>query len=304
MLRSSTAFRLKDMLTTNLVSLEHNINKFLLLDQQINDGHIFNVWPAILSMCYPFLAHKHLRDCLIIVVLRGWHNKMKLNAYHFVEVFAGCANLTLELLRGGYRGSAFDIVFESCHNALSRNGLRLLLDAITSLREGGLVWIATQCSSFVVLCRHQSQRCEANGFLGNTQRPFVVLGNHLMEISCILFLVAHLVGLHVVIEQPGSSVMPLCRSMRSVLEVTTSRKFSTYMGSFNGPSVKPLQLWSPWPKVALLEREKPVGIVTDPLVIHHGDQFTGCKDKLAESQQYTCEFGQAVMEICKTEWSS
>ena len=191
----------------------------------------------------------------------------------------------------------------SCHNALSRSGLRLLLDAVTSIREGGLVWIATQCSSWVVLCRHQSQRCEANGFLG-CQRPFVVLGNNLMMISCILFWVAHLVGLHVVLEQPSSSVMPLCRPMRTVLEVTCSRRFNTYMGSFNGPSVKPLQLWSPWSKVALLEREKPVGMVAEPLVQHHGDhQFTGFKDKLAESQQYTCEFGQAVMEICRTEWS-
>ena len=288
----------------NLVSLEHKINKFLLLDQQTNDGHIVGVWPTILAMCYPFLANKHLRDSLLIIVLRGLHNKVKSNAYHFVEVFAGCANLTLELLRGGYRGSAFDIVFESCHNALSRDGLRLLLDAITSVRDRGLVWLATQCSSWVVLCRHQSQRYEANGFLGDVRRPFVVLGNHLMEISCLLFLVAHLVGLHVVLEQPGSSVMPLCRSMRSVLELTTSRKFSTYMGAFNGPSQKQLQLWSPWPKVALLERAKPVGMVCEPLVRHHGDQFTGYKDKLAESQQYTCEFGQAVMEICRAEWSS
>ena len=291
------------MFTTNVVSLEHRINKFLLLDQQMNDGQIVSLWPAIHAMCYPFLAHKHLRDSLIIIVLRGWQNKVKPNAYHFVEIFAGCANLSLELLRGGYRGSAFDIVFESCHNALSRSGLRLLLDAVTSIREGGLVWIATQCSSWVVLCRHQSQRCEANGFLG-CQRPFVVLGNNLMMISCILFWVAHLVGLHVVLEQPSSSVMPLCRPMRTVLEVTCSRRFNTYMGSFNGPSVKPLQLWSQWSKVALLEREKPVGMVAEPLVQHHGDhQFTGFKDKLAESQQYTCEFGQAVMEICRTEWS-
>lgn len=90
------------MFTTNVVSLEHRINKFLLLDQQMNDGQIVSLWPAILAMCYPFLAHKHLRDSLIIIVLRGWQNKVKPNAYHFVEIFAGCANLSLELLRGGY----------------------------------------------------------------------------------------------------------------------------------------------------------------------------------------------------------
>ena len=45
--------------------------------------------------------------------------------------------------------------------------------------------------------------------------------------------------------------------------------------------------------------------IGETLARRHGDgdrQFTGDKEKLLESQQYTREFGKAVAEMCKVKW--
>jgi hypothetical protein len=44
---------------------------------------------------------------------------------------------------------------------------------------------------------------------------------------------------------------------------------------------------------------------SEPLVRRLGDddhQFTGHKDLLVQSQQYTEEFGKAIMDMCRAEW--
>lgn len=125
-----------------------------------------------------------------------------------------------------------------------------------------------------------------------------------MEVSSLIYLIAFLAGLLPVLEQPQSSVMSECYTLRSVLDFTASRQYITYMGAFNGPCQKPLQLWSPWPRISLLCRRRPVNICCeDPLVRRHDGQFTGNKEQLVKSQAYTKEFGKAVMELCTAEWT-
>ena len=294
-----------DVYVAHVIFLEHVANKFLVMDAQVNGGHAAKMWPCVLSLCYPFLAAKNLCECLVILALRAVTNQSKPGTNDFMEVFAGSANLSLEMLRATFSGSAFDILFHSEHDALTSKGLRLLLDAMSSLKRRGLFWLATKCSSWVVLCRYQSNRYPDNGFLGDESRAFVRQGNCLMEVSALLYLLAHMVGLLPVLEQPTSSVMPDCPIMSAVLQFTSSKKTVTYMGQFNGPSQKPLQLWSPWNRLGHLERCRPVGMDSVPLVDRHENsrQFTGRKDLLLESQAYTVEFGKAVSELCKAEWS-
>ena len=237
--------------------------------------------------------------------MRGVKNQQRGDqAFEFIEIFAGRGNLTLELLCAGFNGSGYDIDFDRAHNALTSHGLRLILDNLGCVKRRGLCWLATRCSSFVVLCRHQSQRQESNGWLGDVSRMFVRTGNHLMEISSIIFLVAYLLGLYPVLEQPTSSVMPSCWTFQTVYRFTASRKFVTYMGCFGGASQKPLQLLSPWNRIGLLQREKPTHMISEPLVRRHDGQFTGHKDLLADSQVYTRLFGRAVKDICQAEWST
>ena len=119
-----------------------------------------------------------------------------------------------------------------------------------------------------------------------------------------VYLLSYVMGLIPVLEQPLSSVLAECLSMKTVLEFSSSRRYVTYMGAFAGPSQKPLQLWSPFPCVSFLQRSKPDMVASEPLVRRHGDQqFTGHKQALAESQEYTCTFGSAVAQMCQAEWS-
>lgn len=296
-----------DVCMSNIIFFEHVANKFLVLDMRCNEGNAVRMWPRLLSLCYPFLAAKHLTECLVILAIRAVTNQVRPDSQDFMDVFAGSANLSLLMLRANFSGSAFDLLFHSDHDALTSKGLRLLLDSMSSLRRRGLFWMGTKCSSWVVLCRYQSNRYPSNGFMGDESRAFVRNGNCLMTVSALMFLLAHMVGLLPVLEQPTSSVMVDCPSMRTVLDFCKAKRAITYMGQFSGPSQKPLQLWSPWGKIALLERPRPVDMVSLPLVERHGEhlrQFTGSKGLLTASEAYTTEFGKAVAEICRAEWSA
>lgn len=289
----------------SIIHYEHLVNKFLAVDSVTNNGHAASTWPAILWVCYPHLANKDLRECLVLMVLRIVHNQRSGACMHdFAEIFSGCANLTLEMLRANFKGCAFDIAYGEDHNLLTSKGLRMVLDCLGTLKHRALLWLGTKCSSFVVLCRYQSQRYASNQWLGDETRPWVREGNALMEVSSMIYLIAYLAGLLPVLEQPQSSVMSECYTLRSVLDFTASRQYITYMGAFNGPSQKPFQLWSPWQRISLLCRRRPVDIsCEDPLVRRHDGQFTGNKEQLVKSQAYTKEFGKAVMELCTAEWT-
>ena len=81
-----------------------------------------------------------------------------------------------------------------------------------------LCWPATPCSSFTVMCRHQSARLPENGYLGpEDPYQFVKDGNSLMECSALVYFVCYLLSIHVTLEQPTTSVMSLCASLKGVL---------------------------------------------------------------------------------------
>ena len=75
------------------------------------------------------------------------------------------------------------------------------------------------------------------------------------------------------------------------------------MGAYNGPTVKPLELWSTCPCIGGLETGRPDMPEAESLVRRSRSGFTGRKDLLQQSQIYTQEFGRAVAEICTREWA-
>ena len=283
------------------------INQFLAVDSTVNHGRAAWLWPKLLGMCYPALACKNLVQMLLCLVFRGLRNQggngLKLD---FVEIFAGKAWLSHQMLAGGFHGCAFDYVFSQAHDALTSAGLRLYLDAVSCVRpKKGLVWLATQCSSFTVLCRHQSQRMPENQFLGVAGGyAFVHTGNHLAEISSLIYFLCYLLSVWVALEQPLSSCMMETPSLVGVLLFSHSIRVQTYMGAFQGPTVKPLQIRTTWAALGALEREKPWMEQAESLVTRSASGFTGRKALLHESQVYTKCFGKAICDICRREWQS
>lgn len=145
------------------------INRFLQCDAAMNNCRAAKLWPGILGLCYPAIATMNLCQKLLCVILRGVRNQHQtLNRLKdFCEVFSGAGRLSMELLRAGFDGSAFDIVYSSSdQNALDSAGFSLFMDALCSLKKNGLLWLGTPCSSFTVLCRYQSARAQGNGYIG------------------------------------------------------------------------------------------------------------------------------------------
>lgn len=249
--------------------LVHLVQDFLKGDQELNNGRAARIWPELLQQSYPCLAGGTLVHMICQMVLRSHRNQAEHQGAQgglqdFMEVFCGKANLTKEMMRGGFHGSAYDIQNLPDHDVLESGGLRLMLDSLSMIARNGLVWIATQRASFVILCRHQSQRCCENNWLGCAEGAasphFVKVGNYLMEATGIIYLLAFLCGLNPVLEQPVTSCMMLCPSLRGVFWFTKSKRVVTYMGQFEGPSVKPLQLATSWDAIENLRRPKPASL--------------------------------------------
>ena len=219
------------------------------------------------------------------------------------NAFSGVGNLTRELLRSGFTGSAFHSEYPTDHNLLDSSGLELALNCLTALRRHALLWLGTPCSSFVVLCRAQSLRSAFNSWLGDESRGFTSIGNALGELSAMLMFVAHCLSIWVVLGQPHSSCINMS-SMSTVLYFCQAQKYTTYMGQYGGSSMKQLQLWSNWVRITDLQCPRPAAGGGDLLVSRDGDAFTGNKDNLVLSHVYTRSFGRAVARICRDEWGS
>ena len=207
------------------------------------------------------------------------------------------------MLASGFHGVAFDYVMHPSHDALSARGLRLILNAICQVRKFGLVWLGTPCSSFTVLCRYQSRRTALNSFLGEEDGySFVKVGNYLMECSALIYFLCYLLSIWVTLEQPKNSCMLDCPSLKGVAYYTRAIRYFTFMGSFDGPSVKPLQLLSTWEAMSMLQRPRPQMMAAESLVVRSETGFTGRKDLLRQSQMYTQASGRAVSQICREQW--
>ena len=289
-----------------LTHYDRVIHDFLIMDLEVNSGRAQWLWPLVLAQTYPALKALALNKMILSLLVRGLRKQESGcggQTLDFVEVFAGMGWLTHELLRGGFAGVAFDYVMSASHDILTSAGLRLVLNAVCQVRKFGLCWLGTPCSSFTVLCRCQSRRLPENGFLGEADGyDFVKTGNYLMEITSLIFFLCYLLSVWVAIEQPKSSCMMECASLKGVAYYCQARRIMTYMGAFSGLSQKPLQILTTWEKLQGLERPRPSMVEAESLVERSENGFTGRKDLLQQSQVYTQTFGHSVCEICQAEW--
>ena len=284
---------------------ERMIESFLRVDAHLNNGRAASIWPGVLRRCYPVMAAMDLTQCLLSLMMRGHRNQACANLHDFAEIFAGHGNMTKEFLRRGHGGCAFDCRFTPEHNVLDVKGMRLMLDCVTSIKKKGMLWIATQCSSFVILCRAQSKRSPSNNFLGDLSRWWVEVGNALMEASSLLFFLAFSLDIYAILENPFSSCIAQCPSLYGCFAYLQPWRFVVYMGNFYGRSCKPLHLWTTLAELAALQGPRP-DVRDDALVTRHGPdskQFTGNKELLADSEIYTPAFGRAVVQIFEHVWN-
>ena len=169
------------------------------------------------------MAKWTLEQQLSALVMRGWYHQRQLD---YAEFFAGHAELSRAALEGGLNGLTLDKL--RGHDVLTGEGLRLWLATLTMVKQGGLAWFAPPCNSWVILCRAQSSRTYENEFLGDDHRYFVEEGNILGDITAMMCLLAFLLSIDFVIEQPSSSVLFQSACMKGMLEVTGAGATQTF----------------------------------------------------------------------------
>ena len=272
------------------------IRAFLQLDLDCG-GAAAREWAPLLAAAFPERAGETVESTLLFLVRRCYaHRQSGEPGTECLEYWAGLGNLTLEHLRHGLTCRRFDKAYCSTHDCLTPHGLRLWLDELCRSALGCLVWSGIQCSSFVGLCRHQSQRRESNSYLGDESREFVQQGNAQMRVLSVIVFLSCVLGNKVVIEQPSSSCLPLIEPLRSVLQFSRCTRTTTWLGRFGGETPKPLQLWHSCPAYVALRRTRPPGSF-GCLTVRKGRQYSGKSKALKASQAYPVAFAREVARI-------
>ena len=283
----------------SLVAVVHNkIDRFMQHDQLFTGGRSQMLWPKYLVAAFPWMQCWTLKDMLTALCIRTWYNRDRgVARLQFVEFFCGAANLSRAAIERNLCGVALDLSLNKEHNVLSAHGLRLWLLVMAATMPGALCWLGLPCSSFVILCRSVSLRSLDNFWLGNEDHTFVLEGNVLADLSGLILLLSHLLELDDGLEQPLNSVAPESACLVAVLRFIESQKTVTYHFCFGGPTLKPLQLWSSRPWMAQMQRDRPY-IGSDTQLAERGEDgsFTGNKELLVESQQYSIQFGRCVIQ--------
>jgi hypothetical protein len=123
-------------------------------------------------MAYPELKNDTLDNLLVKLVVRAHFIRRDLcitrpvRLHDFIEYCAGQGNLSLQCLKAGLHGLAFDAIYSSDHDMMTRVGLRCMLDALAECKFQAGVWFGTKCSPFVALCKHNHGRSASNGYWG------------------------------------------------------------------------------------------------------------------------------------------
>ena len=282
--------------------MKRQINKFLVYDAAYYGGETQQVWSGFLRTTYPFMSSWPISQMLLALGLRVLYQRHLGNAnLDFVEYYCGKGELSKAGIRRGLKGFSFDILLHSEHDALSIEGLKLYLAALSGTKPHAMVWHGTVCSSFTVLCRAQSLRTADSMFRGDCVREFVLIGNGLASVSALTIFISDLVMALPALEQPLNSCMPSYSVMNCVLTFIGACKISTFHGAFGAETLKPLQILSTSRRISLLVRPKPPCFQqnndSEGLVSRSEDgQFTGRKENLVQSQAYTAVFGRAVID--------
>ena len=182
-----------------LSDIQANVVRFL-ADDALHGGRCERVWTGLLHLAFD--EFRDLDLCTMILQLCGRCFFNRENAAErpalldFIEYCSGLGNLTKALLRKQMHGACFDYLYSPNHNMLTKEGLRLFIEALAAARTNCLCWFGTACSSFVRLCSSQSCRRPENGYYGDESRPWVFSGNCMSDISSLLFFFGFVHWLH------------------------------------------------------------------------------------------------------------
>ena len=141
----------------------------------------------------------------------------------------------------------------STHDLTTTSGMMAAVIALLSIAIGGLIHLATVCTSFVFInsaTHGRSMWCPEGASL-----DYVHLGTVLASRSSVLALLAWALGATWVLEQPSTSCMLFIPSWQAVIRWFQEKSSNGWpnalvlrnaicMAAFRGATLKPTALWS------------------------------------------------------------
>ena len=220
-----------------------------------------------------------------------------------LEIFAGEKAVANGLGRVGLKCATLELL--DGQDVTKPSGQRFAINCLCRCHPCSLVWLGTPCSSWIFVGRSNAGRYTWLPS-GDETRAYTRAHNNLADISIDLAWLAFCLGLHVVIEQPLSSILFNYAPMQALIGNTNLQRATVQLGGFGAASRKPLQLWGTVPWLSQLahastqrqKSAKPGEKLSVTRTDNLGRQVvTGKKAALKESSAYPPEFGRVVGQL-------
>lgn len=121
-----------------------------------------------------------------------------------------------------------------------------------------------------------------------------------MCVSSLFYFISYALQVYVVLEQPQNSCLQFYEPICGVFRFTGTVAFRVYLGSYGSPSVKPLSVFTTCKNIQRLESSK-AKCESQLVTRDESGAFTGIKDELFKSQEYTASFARCVAHLLQEE---
>lgn len=226
---------------------------------------------------------------------------------HVLDICAGRARICKWAHVAKLTSIALDREYGDHLDINSDSGLAIAIVCLLRVRDRGLAFIAAQCSSWVWINRMVSKRNAADTH-GDTAIPSVREGNMLNSRVGLLCVMAFMIGVRFVIEQPSASLFFQTPLMGNVIAYTKAVSHHIYMQGFGHPSKKGTRLvgtaeWLPQLKAPPAKKTKKGKVQKGAVPLYSSRRradgsraTTGCKKAMKNSQVYPAAFALAVVK--------
>ena len=151
------------------------------------------------------LADPDVRRELIAELLCDPHLQAVNRDLDCFEVFAGVGSVAKAAAEVGHKAATFDKATNKLHDICTNDGFDRAVRFVMQIKEGGLLWAAPVCSSWVWMNSCKCKRSRRDGFIGDLTYAPVQVGNSMANATVFLMDLAHQRGVRVALENPTGS---------------------------------------------------------------------------------------------------
>ena len=224
-----------------------------------------------------------------------------------IELFAGVAAIARAFIAQGFFALTFDKDHSQDQDMNTWSGFMIVLAWALRAEPGGIIWMGTVCSTWVVTSRGSTGRSQSC-VLGAQRHWTVSEANKMAARSALVAYICAVRGVGFILEQPQTSLMvdmPCFRFLMELSQVIHGWVWATQrtcLGAFGAERPKPINMYSNRNWVSHLERSvsglsfvscEDAGVVKEVIGSDGSRKFAGGPN-LKETQEYPLEFGVQV----------